>query len=148
MMEFNYDKFYKGNLELAKIYSDDKSEEGLKKWAEIACDDCYKEMIIINVMRKMKPNATNSDIFIRQLADDLIKDMPKELLQNIVEWINDEPLSDIKIGNLSIKEIMYCHYTDKNKIIHGFMRSAKAMKEYVQSGCKNRDAVLMGMGIM
>lgn len=148
MMEFDYDKFYKGNLRLAEKYSEDKSEEGLKKWAEMACDTCYKEMITINVMRKLKPGATNADKFFRYIADDLMKDMPDELLPNIVEWINDEPISDIRIGKLSIKDIMYCFYTPKDKIVNDFIDSANAMKEYVKNGCKNEWAVFLGMGIM
>ena len=39
-------------------------------------------------------------------AKEMILDMPEELYPNIEEWLNDEEISDILIGELSVKRVM------------------------------------------
>ena len=43
----------------------------------------------------------------RKWAERIVNNMPQELWPNIDEWIDDKPISDIKVHGVSIPDIMY-----------------------------------------
>lgn len=75
------------------------------------------------------------DWWIEQTCKEMLDDMPKELYQNVWEWIEDKPISEIRVGELSIKQIM--EYTK-----HGFLDCAELMCRYVKRGCADEEGIL------
>lgn len=68
------------------------------------------------------------DWWIDAQCKNILDDMPKELYQNVWEWIRDEPISEIMVGKLSIKRIM-----ESNNMY--FIEATELMMQYVRNGC-------------
>lgn len=66
--------------------------------------------------------------WIEQTCKNMLDGMPEELYQNVWEWIEDKPISEIRIGELSIKELM--KYTKVD-----FINCTKLMMSYIRRGC-------------
>lgn len=69
-------------------------------------------------------------------ASRIVDDMPTELLDNIVEWLNNKPISDIEYGGMSIKKIMNMNNLENNH--KAFLSCARAMVLYIKSGCTDK----------
>lgn len=79
-----------------------------------------------------------SDYFIEQTCKAMLDDMPKALHQNIWEWIEDKPISEVIVGDLSINQVM-----EANKI--DFISATKLMMKYVRWGCLDSDKTFILM---
>lgn len=75
------------------------------------------------------------DWWIDAQCKNILDDMPGELYQNVWEWIRDEPISVIRIGELSIKQII--DYTK-----HDFLDCAELMCRYTKRGCTYARGIL------
>ena len=64
-------------------------------------------------------------------ANRLMRNIPPELEQNIDEWIDDKPLTDIKVHGWSIADIIN-HYGKKRIVT--FLEAVKCMGDWHASG--------------
>lgn len=91
-------------------------------------ESCLKKLI--EVCGKWK-----CDYWIEQNCKEMLDDMPEKLYQNVWEWIRDEPISEIMIGELSIKRIM-----ESNNMY--FIKATRFMMQYVRNGCRGEEYYL------
>lgn len=132
-MEFNFNR--EMNLGMARLrrLHPELSEEQVKIMALQEIPERELDVYRVNICRKMmEVYGCDNDFAIRK-TERLMENMPRELLQNIEEWLDDEPISDVVIGEVSVKMIMEQHKEDG--IIHNFIDSLFVMKDYVNSGC-------------
>ena len=70
-----------------------------------------------------------------RVAFNIINEMPQELWPNIEEWIDDQPISDIKVQGISIPDIM--HQFPGEDIL--FLSAMKCMCMWKEYGYKGKD---------
>ena len=78
----------------------------------------------------------NSNIGDKEAAQ-LIDNLPEELYPNIEEWLNNEPISEIDYGGMSIKRIMEQH-KESLDVIYPFLTCLKIMNKYIRNGCQDK----------
>lgn len=134
--EYDEDIIFKGNYGRLKV-----NYEGMPEswYVEEAKKLIPKGMLVIfkeNLKEKLKQVGFD-DFWADDTANILIQNLPKELYINLHEWIDDEPISDIKYGGVSIKDIME---QDIKKLgyEHGFVDSAKAIIKYIKTDCEDK----------
>lgn len=70
-------------------------------------------------------------------ADMVVDELPQEYHQNINEWIDDKPLTDLKYKDLSIREIME-HGKKVRGEEYGFLHSSLVFADYVKGIYKSK----------
>ena len=69
-------------------------------------------------------------------ANDIMHGLPDELIPNINEWIDDKPISDIKINGISALDIM--GQFGKRQCIT-FLQAIECLNAWKKTGYRNRD---------
>lgn len=101
----------------------EKTEEISQEELDILKEACLKKLT--DIMSRWI-----HEEYIEHVCKEMLDDMPEELYQNVWEWIEDKPISEIRIGELSIKELM--EYTKVD-----FINCTKLMMRYIRGGCVN-----------
>lgn len=94
----------------------------------ILWESCLKKLI--EVCGKWK-----CDYWIEQNCKEMLDDMPEELYQNVWEWIEDKPISEVIVGDLSINQVMEANKTN-------FIDGTRLMMRYIRCGCSNPAFIL------
>lgn len=66
----------------------------------------------------------------RMIAEKMIRECPEEIIQNLKEWANEEPISDIYIGRLSVNKLMNVWGN-----LYSFPTAITALSLYKKTGC-------------
>jgi hypothetical protein len=75
-----------------------------------------------------------------ETANYIMNNMEPQLIQNINEWIDEQPLSDIKIHGWSIKDIM-CSPNKKRKV--SFVEAMKCLIQWKENNYENKDFCIL-----
>lgn len=78
-----------------------------------------------------------SGIYAKRRAEQILRECPIELRQNIIEWINKKTLSDIYIGELSVNKILR-FWNARIEVSHAII----GMAVYKENGCMYPDIIL------
>lgn len=105
-----------------------------ERWKE-SVRFCYQMFIRDKLMKNGFYSCYHAD----KRSERIMKDLPEELFPNVEEWLNDEPISEIKYGDLSIKELMDFG-KNRNGGQNGFLECIELMVLYIKEGCKNKDS--------
>ncbi len=73
--------------------------------------------------------------YIEHVCKAMLDDMPEELYQNVWEWIEDKPISEVIVGDLSINQVMEANKTN-------FIDGTRLMMRYIRCGCSNPAFIL------
>ena len=129
-IRYNHDEFLERNfLRMKMEYPNDPDSLNMAR-AELAIDDEWRAICRANCLAKFIDISGVSMETMMAWANDLVDNLPNSLLKNIEEWVFDEEISEIRVGNLSIKEIM--NYTHQP-----FYECAWLMGKYIKNGCKD-----------
>lgn len=135
-VEFNFEQQYMLNFRyMMRHYPNDSIEQNKIRALEKLPEN-RNTLMTINVRNKMIESLEYEEQFAINRAQRLMENMPEVLYPNIEEWIDDKPISDLVIGDVSIKRIMEQHKDIDGKI-YGFVQCAFLMKDYVNNGCKD-----------
>lgn len=118
----------------------------------------YNEACIINmeanVMNKMENDTLEWKLRKgdnHRYINPWFKYIPKEVYPNIVEWINNEPISKIKYKELSIKELfdrmrLPDNIKEKYYSVYYF-KALRLLARYVEGGCIDKESYLFSASI-
>lgn len=132
-----------------KIYNRVLSENTNKETLLEEYDVERKRVMAANVLRKLL-NAKigfeyDLDVY-TEIILNLVNSLPFEIYPNIVEWINEEELTDIKVKDISLKEMV--EYTDletcesKKQYHYFFYKLLRIISKYYIGEYSNKDCVL------
>lgn len=128
-VEFDYDLIYKMNWMMAPtLYGKGKTDAFYHQRALELTEWAKRENVKVNVSKKLLESGNYTKDHAERLADFIISPLPEELFQNIFEWIEDKPISEICYHGCSIKKIM-----DSNKWF-GFIHSVIMINNYIKNG--------------
>ena len=126
--DLKYEKIYALDYRRTKEEFPNESEEFLEKEARKRAEEDSRFILKLEIARKYQETDGFSQDYAKKIAQEMIDELPFELFPNIIEWINNEPISEIDYGGLSIKKMM-------NWRMYPFSQYIKAMLIYINSGC-------------
>lgn len=111
-------------------------------------EDKCKLVMGSNIYKKMKNDTSAFGFdagYDEKRLDELMDLLPKAIYSNIVEWINGDTLTDIKIKDVSLKEIVEYYNLDKFEIKaeydYTFYKLLHLMGEYNNGKYKTKKQV-------
>lgn len=83
-----------------------KEEEAL---TDFWLDTARKSLVVGDFAKKIQEQNVNAMTYLQceSVAFDIINNMPEELWPNVEEWIDDQPISDIKVHDVSVPDVMF-----------------------------------------
>lgn len=139
-IEFDEEFMYQINLDLMKSTYDGQTDEFYHQKAVDLTALNKRQNIQFNCKQKLieyNMSETEADAESHYLIDDL----PEELFQNVLEWIDDKPFSEINYCGMSIPKIMNDFKKFHFGTNMGFLKALNTMNVYIKCGCKNKDIV-------
>lgn len=117
-----------------KLDFPDKTEE----FYQLITQERWKYSVRCTLQKYMYNKLMETGFYYDEQADmkskRIMKDLPEELFPNIEEWLNDEPISEIRYGDLSIKELMDFG-KDRRGRQNNFLKCLELMILYIKDGC-------------
>lgn len=135
-LPYDYDIVYETSYLMIKSDYENMPEEWYIKKAKENIPRLMIQIFKGNIWYRLQQEGADIQ-FANRLSQKLIEDVPKELYQNIQEWIDEKPISDIKYGGISIKDIMEQDFVGMG-IYHSFIESLMALLLYIEHGCKDK----------
>lgn len=119
----------------AKSQYKDMSDEWYQQWAKEHLQEYKMSIMETNIFYHLR-HIKYPEYLNRSSAHRLAYELPMELYQNLNEWIDEKPISEIKYGDLSIKEIVDT-YAKMNRGAT-FVDCCDDMLYYIQTGCVDK----------
>lgn len=136
-MAFTQEDLIKLSDYLARRRNPGMNEEYYMQESMKLIDEYYHNKMATKISEYYQNNGFDSH-YSKVKGEHMVKNIPKELFPNIIEWIEDKPLSDIKYCGLSVNDIInnYEYYYDKKLC---FPYALRIMKTYIEDGCEDKE---------
>lgn len=130
-IEYDYDSVYKVIYEGKKSTYKDMPEEWYVQKSKEEVPNFMFNLFKTNVLYRMLQEGYGRWYAV-PFVDKIFKYLPEELYVNLEEYIDEKPISDIKLHGVSLKDIINQYGEDGRK--EPFIDACEAMIAYIKTG--------------